>query len=171
MNRLCGLLIAGALALAAKEPPPDAAAQKAMLEGVKTTAQRYQAELPDFVCTLLTKRSTDASGSGKHLRQRDTDEVQFTYVGRVPNREVLKVNGRPARTEGLNGFRSDGLLPGRHGLSDVDRRAPHREHGLAAGAENRVSCGVGGTASHLARGGLAVPSVDDLRQEQERTGA
>ena len=111
MVRFCALLIAGGLALAGKEPPPGAAAQAAMLDGVKRTAGQYQAELPDFVCTLLTRRSTDSSGGGKHFKQVDTDEVQFTYVSRVPNREVLKVNGKPARMESLSGFRSDGLLP------------------------------------------------------------
>src|SRR5580658_10209468 len=112
--RLYGLLLIATLsgrAALAQEPPPDAAAQQAILDGVRKTAQRYQDELPDFVCTLLTKRSEDRGGSGKHFKQRDTDEVEFRSVGRVPYRTVLKVNNKPARQEPLIGFRSDSLLP------------------------------------------------------------
>jgi hypothetical protein len=109
-----GLLLIAAVswkAASAQEPPPDAAAQQAILDGVRQTAQRYQDELPDFVCTLLTKRSEDRGGSGKHFKQRDTDEVEFRLVGRIPYRKVLKVNNKSASQEPLIGFRSDTLLP------------------------------------------------------------
>lgn len=74
-------------------------------------AQRYQDELPDFICTLLTKRYEDHSGNGKKFKLRDTDEVEFRLVGRVPHRQVLKVNNKPVHQEILTGFRSDSLLP------------------------------------------------------------
>lgn len=109
--RCCGLFLAAALAAAAQQSPPDAATQRAMLEGVQKTAARYQDELPDFVCTLMTKRYEDQSGKGKKFKLRDTDEVEFRYVGRVANRTVLKINNKPARQETLTGFRSDGVLP------------------------------------------------------------
>src|SRR3984885_3665466 len=112
--RLSGLLFIAALsgrAALAEEPPPDAAAQQAILDGVRNTARRYQDELPDFVCTLLTKRSEDRGGSGKHFKQRDTDEVEYRSIGRIPYRKVLKVNNKPASQEPLIGFRSDSLLP------------------------------------------------------------
>lgn len=105
------MLLTCAGAAAAAGPVPDASAQQAMLDGVRKTAQRYQAELPDFVCTLLTKRYEDRSGSGKKFKQRDSDEVEFRYVGRVAYRTVLKINNKPARREELSGFRSDGVLP------------------------------------------------------------
>lgn len=104
------LLLFGTLAAAAAEPPPDAAAQQAMIEGVKRTAQRYQDELPDFVCTLQTKRF-EARGSSKKLKQRDSDEVEFRYVGHTAYRRVLKIDNQPAHSEILTGFRSDGVLP------------------------------------------------------------
>ena len=89
--KLYGLILTGALAFAGDQPaasppgpPPDAAAQQAILDGVRKTAQRYQDELPDFVCTLLTKRFEDRSGKGKKFKQRDSDEVEFRSVGHVP---------------------------------------------------------------------------------------
>ncbi len=98
-------------ALSTFAQPPDAAAQQSMLDGVKQTAARYQREVPDFLCTLLTKRFEDHGGSGKKFKQRDSDEVEFRYVGRRAYRTVLKVNNKPAKQEPLTGFRSDGLLP------------------------------------------------------------
>lgn len=114
--RSCVLIPMGALLLAAgakaaEPPPPDAVAQQTILDGIRKTAQRYQDELPDFVCTLLTKRFEDRGGTGKHYKPRDSDEVEFRLVGHAPHRQVVKVNNKPARDEALNGFRSDALLP------------------------------------------------------------
>jgi hypothetical protein len=113
--KLSGLALIGVLtgtaALIAQGSPPDAAAQQAILDGVRKTAQRYQDQLPDFICTLLTKRSEDRGGTGKKFKQRDTDEVEFRSIGRVPYRKILKVNNKPAQQEPLAGFRSDVLLP------------------------------------------------------------
>lgn len=116
--RACGLLFAAVIALGAAQPlpnstdpAPSAAGQRTMLDGVRHTAARYQAELPDFVCTLLTRRSEDNSGKGKKYKLRDTDEVEFRYVGRVAERTTLKVNNKPAHYEIKTGFRSDGVLP------------------------------------------------------------
>ena len=106
-----GLLLAGAVLLGAADPAPGTAEQQAMLDGVRKTAARYQAELPDFVCILLTKRSEDPGGSGKRYKLRDTDEVEFRYVGRVAERTTLKINNKPAHDEIKTGFRSDGVLP------------------------------------------------------------
>ena len=94
----------------AQDPPPGAAAQQAILDGVRGIAQRYQAELPDFICTLLTKRFEDQSGKGQKFKQRDTDEVEFRNLGHVWSRGILKVNGKPARSERLAGFYSDALV-------------------------------------------------------------
>jgi hypothetical protein len=111
--RRYGLLLMAALRAGAApaQPPPDDSARQAILDAVRMTAQRYQQELPDFVCTLLTKRSEDRGGTGKHFKPRDTDEVEFRYIGRSPYRRVLKVNNKPARQEALTGFRSDTVLP------------------------------------------------------------
>jgi hypothetical protein len=108
---LAFLLLTAPAKAAEPPPPPDAAAQQAILDGIRKTAQRYQDQLPDFVCTLLTKRFEDRGGTGKHYKQRDSDEVEFRSVGRVPHRQVLKVNNKPARKEAPDGFRSDALLP------------------------------------------------------------
>lgn len=105
------MLLIGTLAATAAEPSPDTASQRAMLEGVQKTAARYQDELPDFVCTLMTKRYEDQSGKGKKFKLRDTDEVEFRYVGRLAYRTVLKINNKPAHQETLTGFRSDSVLP------------------------------------------------------------
>src|ERR1700722_11744389 len=97
-------------AVQAQEPPPNAAAQEAMLDDVRKIAERYQAELPDFICTLLTKRFVDQSGKGQKFKQRDTDEVEFRNLGHVWSRGILKVNGKPAKSERLAGFYSDALV-------------------------------------------------------------
>lgn len=107
----CGLVLLTALTLFADDAPPDAAAQQAILDGVKRTAARYQQELPDFVCTLLTQRFQDDSGKGKKFKRVDTDEVEVRFVGRRAYRTVLKINNKPAKNEPLVGFRSDGVLP------------------------------------------------------------
>ena len=91
------VMLAAALAAPAQEPRRMPSSSKAILDGVRKTAQRYQEQLPDFVCTLLTKRSEDHGGSGKHFKQRDTEEVEFRSIGRIPYRKVLKVNNKPAR--------------------------------------------------------------------------
>lgn len=107
----CYLAALTALTLLAGDVPPDAAAQQILLDGVKQTAARYQEELPDFVCTLLTRRFEDQSGKGKKFKRVDTDEVEVRFVGRRAYRRVVRVNNKPARDEPLHGFRSDGVLP------------------------------------------------------------
>ncbi len=81
------------------------------MTGLRRARSGIRTSFPIFVCTLLTKRSEDRGGSGKHYKQRDTDEVEFRSVGRLPYRQILKVNNKPADSEPMGGFFSDAVLP------------------------------------------------------------
>ena len=118
MNRLAALLFVGAAAFAGKpraasEPAPSPAEQRAMLARVTQNALHSQDQLPDFICTQLTRRSEDHSGKGKKFKLRDSLEVEFTFVGGRPDWKLVRVDGRAARRSYADlktGFLSDTIL-------------------------------------------------------------
>src|ERR1700691_4561046 len=100
-HRLPTLLVAvGALLRAQSDAlpsaPPDAGQQQALIARIKQSAMRFQGQLPDFICTKLTDRWEDSSGTGKRWKRRDSLEetVYFAQDGRTTIK-LLKLNGRP----------------------------------------------------------------------------
>ncbi len=113
MTRLWILIAAAGVIHAQNAKAPDAAEQRELLDKIARNAIESQEQLPDFVCTQLTRRGEDPSGKGKKFKLRDTLEVEFTFVERHPNWKLLKVNGKPARSsydQLRSGFISDAIL-------------------------------------------------------------
>lgn len=101
-------------------PPPTPDEQRIVLARVSRESLRYQRELPNLVSTLLTVRSLDQTGTGKHWKRRDRLEVEDAYVDPFLNHKLLMFNGKdPRKTyQQLTGLLSDtvlhavGFLPG-----------------------------------------------------------
>jgi hypothetical protein len=105
---------------ASLRPPPTSDEQRVILARVSRESLRYQRELPNLVCTQLTVRSVDQTGTGKHWKQRDRLEVEDAYVDPFLNHKLLMFNGKdPRKTyQQLTGLLSEtvlhsvGFLPG-----------------------------------------------------------
>jgi len=99
-------------ALPSGPAPPSLNDQRILLARVRQEALRYQRELPDFLCTQLTTRAVDDTGSGKHWKRRDTLEVEDVYVSGFVNHKLIQLNGMPPHKnyQQLTGFLSETVL-------------------------------------------------------------
>ncbi len=101
-------------------PAPTPAEQRTVLTRVGFESLRYQRELPNLICTQLTTRSVDETGSGKSWKLNDKLEVEDDYVGPFVNHKLLVVNSKtPRKTyQQLDGFLSEAVL---HSLGFLPR--------------------------------------------------
>ncbi len=92
--------------------PPNAAEQAKIVAALRKSAMRYQGQLPDFVCTKVTTRSIDPTGTGDHLKQRDVLEEHVAFSGGRAVYTLLKVDNKPTkkRHDKIGGMSEDGLL-------------------------------------------------------------
>jgi hypothetical protein len=92
--------------------PPNAAEQGRIVVALRKSAMRYQGQLPDFVCTKVTTRSVDPTGTGDHLKQRDVLEEHVAFSGGRAVYTLLKVDNKPTkkRHDKIGGMSEDGLL-------------------------------------------------------------
>jgi hypothetical protein len=92
-----------AFALALEAPgqvsAPDGAEQKAIIARMRDAAVNYADRLQDFLCTQLTTRSADQSGSGKHWKVLETQELELGYIAHKEHYRLLKVNGKTTDLE------------------------------------------------------------------------
>lgn len=102
-------LIAGRMHAA--EPSKLSVEQEKVLEAARASALEYRQQLPDFICTQITHRSTapkslGAMGAGMASRNPgamapdssgDVIEEQLTYVGKRENYDVISVDGRKVK--------------------------------------------------------------------------
>jgi hypothetical protein len=98
---------------AQSERPPDTNQQESMLARITEHSLHSQDQLPDFICTQLTTRSEDRSGKGNRWKKLDSLEVEFSFIGRRPRWNLLKVNEKPTRRtydQLQSGFLSDAIL-------------------------------------------------------------
>lgn len=58
----------------------DAATQTAMIARLRDAALNYADRLQDFVCTQFMTCSADPSGSGKHWKLLETQELDVGYI-------------------------------------------------------------------------------------------
>jgi hypothetical protein len=110
---ILGGVVVGPSARAQQNPaPPSANDQRVLLARVRQEALRYQRELPDFICTQLTTRSIDESGTGKHWKRRDSLEVEDVYVSGFVNHKLIQLDGMAAHKNyrQLTGFLSETVL-------------------------------------------------------------
>ncbi len=91
-------------------PAPSPAEQSRILDEVKEHALNYTKTLPDFICTQVTRRYVDSTGSGRWAQQ-DTIQEHLSYVDGHEEYKVVMVNDKPAVNIGhtkLGGATSSG---------------------------------------------------------------
>src|SRR4051812_1312630 len=75
--------------------PPDAVEQKKILADAAENVIRREINLPNFICTQLTRRFEDFAGKGE-WRPIDIIVERLTYFEHREDYQVLELNGRPA---------------------------------------------------------------------------
>jgi hypothetical protein len=72
-------------------PPPSAIEQKQILDQLAEQALNYTRNLPNFICTQLTRRHIDPTGT-ENYSLADTVQEQLTYFDRQESYKVTMVN-------------------------------------------------------------------------------
>ena len=100
--------------VACAQTPPDAAEQSKVLADLRSYAEAYTSNLPNFICSQLTRREVvlapniaitgvrqSSAGRGnsgladfRDLKSTDTFEEQLTFFSRQESYQLLKVNGK-----------------------------------------------------------------------------
>jgi hypothetical protein len=73
---------------------PDSVEQAGILDAIREYALNYTANLPNFICTQVTRRQIDPSGIGDHWQQADKLQEQLTYFEHKETYKVMAVNGQ-----------------------------------------------------------------------------
>ena len=90
-------LLSASLAVSAAAPrTPSREEQARVLEAARQAALDYTKALPDFICTEIISRSSDASGKGKAWSAVDDLMVLLTYFGRQEHYRLVQMNHMPA---------------------------------------------------------------------------
>ena len=76
-------------------PPPDAVRQKQILERMTEYAMNYTENLPNFICTQVTRRYIDPNVSDDHYRIIDTVVTKLSYNEGRENYQIVSVNNKP----------------------------------------------------------------------------
>lgn len=94
---------------AAPIPPPGAAEQKQALAEATDFALNYEKNLPNFICTQVTRRYDDPRGQGS-WRALDTVNEHLTYFDHHEEYKVISRNNQPVTVshEKLPGAKSSG---------------------------------------------------------------
>lgn len=74
-------------------PPLDEAQQKKLIDETIAHARAYPKEMPDFVCTQVTRRNEDTKGTNQ-WRTLETVSEQLRFIGGKEQYETLHVNGK-----------------------------------------------------------------------------
>ena len=74
-------------------PPPSSIEQKAILDQIKEQALNYTDNLPNYICTQVTRRHVDPSGT-ENYSLADTVQEQLTFFDRKESYKVTMVNNR-----------------------------------------------------------------------------
>jgi hypothetical protein len=79
-------------------PPPDSVKQSEILDQMRQYASTYTGNLPNFICTQVTRRYVDPNwtpNGGDHYRIIDTVNHQLSYSNGHENYKIVMVNNRP----------------------------------------------------------------------------
>ena len=76
-------------------PPPSSIEQKQILDQLAEHALNYTENLPNFICTQVTRRHVDPTGT-ENYALIDTVQEQLTYFDRHESYKVTMVNNRAA---------------------------------------------------------------------------
>jgi hypothetical protein len=91
-------------------PPPSSVEQKRILEQLSEGALNYTDNLPNFICTQVTRRHVDPTGT-ENYNLADTVQEQLTYFDRHESYNVTMVDNRAVTNvehTGLGGATSSG---------------------------------------------------------------
>ncbi|HWR49552.1 MAG TPA: hypothetical protein VN428_00485 [Bryobacteraceae bacterium] len=90
-------------------PPPSVAEQEAAIRKAREYALNYIRDLPDFLCTQVTRRFYDPTGL-EFWRAADTITARLSYVEDREDYKVILLNSRPMNTgmEAVGGAISTG---------------------------------------------------------------
>jgi hypothetical protein len=91
-------------------PPPDSVEQKRILAEITQNALDYNRNLPNFICTQVTRRHGDPTGQ-ENWRTLDTIQERLSYNDEHEDYKVVLVNNRPVSNvehEQLGGATSSG---------------------------------------------------------------
>jgi hypothetical protein len=90
-------------------PPPSEEAQARVLEEVRQYAENYTRQLPDFICTQVTRRYFDPSGL-EFWQMQDTLTARLSYYDQKEDYKLILVNNTVTNRsyESLGGATSTG---------------------------------------------------------------
>src|SRR4051812_30477291 len=99
MTGIAIVLIPAIVLAQAPEPlgPPDPAEQIRIVASLRKSAMRYEGHLPDFICTKITTRSIDATGTGDRLKQQDVLEERVAFSGGRTVYTLTGIDGKPTK--------------------------------------------------------------------------
>jgi hypothetical protein len=86
-------------AQSAPTAPPAGTDQSALVARMRDAALNYADRLQDFLCTESTTRTADTSGTGKHWKRLETQELELGYIAHKEHSRLLKVNGKDRDAE------------------------------------------------------------------------
>jgi hypothetical protein len=92
-------------------PPPSSLEQAEILDLIRANAINYSNNLPNFLCTQVTHRNVDPTGTGDHWRQVDTIQEQLSFFDHREKYTVTMLNGAPVSNrehQKLGGATSEG---------------------------------------------------------------
>jgi len=73
---------------------PDPAEQARILAGIREYALNYTENLPNFICTQVTRQQVDPTGTGDHWRSENKYQEQLTYFDHHEQYRVVMVNNQ-----------------------------------------------------------------------------
>jgi hypothetical protein len=73
---------------------PDSVEQEKILDAIRDYALNYSQNLPNFICTQVTRRQEDPTGSGDHYRSVDKIQELLTYYEHHENYKIMAVDGK-----------------------------------------------------------------------------
>ena len=88
-----GLPAAAPKAAPAAIPPPEPAELQQILAAVREHALNYTQSLPNYICTQVTQRHVDPTGT-ENWRVADTIMEQLSFVDQKENYKVVMINDR-----------------------------------------------------------------------------
>src|SRR5437867_1057019 len=105
--------------------PPPLAEQKALIERVREYSLNYSKNLPNFICTQVTRRCDDPTGL-EFWRPSDTLTTKLSYFEQKETYKLVMINDRPTEQsyESLGGALSQGEFGSMlHEIFDPDTKA------------------------------------------------
>ena len=85
---------------ASAQPRPSSVEQSTMIAKVRQNALDYSRNLPNFICTQVTKRYTGKLAKGKEQpswKLSDTLTIQLSYFEQTENYKLGMIDGKPTR--------------------------------------------------------------------------